>query len=191
MKRVWGILPIGLVGSLLALFACHAPAGAGARPGAMDSLVVVQFRTNVTEAERAELDSLLRRISAGSSGPSQFVEGEVDRLPSSTSMDRFVLTSSRSEGASEDRIVLYALGGAIPGGVSDPYDTGISDQPGRFRPMPILDYDGDGSADYAYCIWPTDSGSATFHAVGYRVSGWYPIRELKVPMPDCGPGDAP
>ena len=185
------VLALGITGCLAAISACSPLKGAKGAESGRDSLIAVHYRTHVSGPERTKLDSLLMRIRNSDSGAKGSLDGELDRLPSRQDSSRFVLTMVRSGNGSDGQIVLYVLGSSVPGGVSAPYNTGIVDQPGRFRPLPIADFDGDGLADYAYCSWQSDSGIGELHVVGFGPPGWYSVVRFARAKPECGAGSAP
>lgn len=147
----------------------------------------IQWMFKPTAAERAGLDSLLVRAAAEFRVQPNLVVGELYQLPPS----RYVLATSVADSSG---IVLRFLA-LVPGPNQGSWVLSPAlarDRPGNFAVTHIADFDGDGVADVAYCVWPDTPGSpGVARVLGLRDDRWYYVGDPDAAPPPCGPTSEP
>ncbi len=173
--------------------ASEVTASADTSRGTPQATSLIQWMFRPTVRERAILDSLLQTIATRYISNGKPLDGEIHRYATDTTGDRYIVVASipgTSEPGDRPQLKFFILG-ISPPRVSAPSAPGISDALDHFAVSKIEDYDSDGNADLAYCIWDGPRGTpGTPRGIGYRDSSWYAISATTA-FPRCEPQAEP
>lgn len=161
---------------------------------ARQEISLVQWMFRPSARERVTLDSLLQTIHARYHSNGKQLDGELYRFSTDTSADRYALVASiprTSDQGVSPQLRFFVLG-ISPPRISSPSEIAIADSLDHFAVSKVEDYDSDGRADLAYCVWDGPRGAPGMsRGIGYRDSSWYPIATPTPPLPRCEPQAEP
>ena len=148
----------------------------------------VQYAFDAAATEKLFVDSLLRTVQQRIQG--QHFAGSVFRMPREGARPmRYLVDAILPESFDQGEIKFYVIGEDVgSNGVSEPFGTGVVFAPRSLTIAEIADFDGDGWADAAYCVWPRAEGTrGTAMAVGFVDGMWHEIEAPTIELLECNP----